>query len=1200
MTLYINQDCFRVKNSHGYVMENRGYMFQIDLVLPIHLPLQGFFHKQASLHLKEESFLGFIAFIHVLSQQGLQQTVRFTLQSPLHRLLTQNKPQVFLDKTAKAVIMDCFPDEMTDIQYSLSKTRKKNWINPPGESRWHFLQRVFNTEKIFLTFQNGTWYIKEKSPPIFRVNYKNDDKTNIEKAPATPFPKIALPLLQTARVNGIHLDKKSCYRLRWAFNPVGSEISPPIPSIQTHLLYQSPLQRHQVVLTSQLGSTFLSPHIVTTLSDLKEERPLHWETPKNHYLTWDETSEQTTKIKTIQSRQVYQQNNHNNASMLFRSTDGQIVQRSQQAIQSMSEKNVLFVTSHKSYQQARHSIKVNTENNFRIQTNMGLLSNAVSHRFKSSLTKLSCKTLLAQSGQQITQRTQTQQVQTKTMITHANSIEISATTQCQLSVGSSCITLHKDGLVEFSTLSLCAQGISISGYVTESSFTPSPTKKGLHCNPHRTLPTFPFHLEKHIIDAHWMPRLANSQQTVNAVFTLHGSLSHENGTITFKHAHKHIGEKHFTFDELSGKVSVPVSLNSLSIDDSDRNRFVQTKSLATLKQMPGIQFFVSMNTLKQTHASDQLNLQYRIQLRCDLGTNAALPQGTVYYDEKQHTLEPPISILPARTGRQWKASIGVSEFSRQKLFLLDHKAQNPWPKVSVDIGKRPHAEPKISLKTLAPAMLVNAHPKKLRPLTTEERRLLEVLTKKHQSSITIFIHGYNIPLGEYSKVIHDVDLENDRAVINFSDIPSTLYLDAYQLKERFKSLKKDKAWEPGFDTLNGAGAHQWLLSMEYHLNAAAGNTRTDYNNYQRIIGFSWSGDVQSANYMQAVSQAKPAAKKLVQLIEQLREIGVKHIHLIAHSLGNCVALQAMNQLGKQQRAALDEVFLWQAAVPNDVLSFNNGRAKNDPWNLPYAINAAKHITVLYSKNDNILGPIPKNKPSKTLQAKIDREKDLDEFILATLLTELELGSAYETAMWLGIPASHLLNPFMQASLYESWITQHPRDQHGCAFPKSFNEQIKQMDKQSNTRWKELATQLAEAEKKISHRLKAAHRYKAYIGSECIRLAANHPHLAEFLGNLLPTTLLFKAVPQLDLFKRLITLIETIFMSTTYQPKPALGYSGIDTSSAQTAHYLATGKISQIDQSNWLYAHSAMLNPSTAVQTHSFVNILIKTLGKKGW
>ncbi|MGC3875202.1 hypothetical protein ACPF7Z_18285, partial [Halomonas sp. GXIMD04776] len=139
----------------------------------------------------------------------------------------------------------------------------------------------------------------------------------------------------------------------------------------------------------------------------------------------------------------------------------------------------------------------------------------------------------------------------------------------------------------------------------------------------------------------------------------------------------------------------------------------------------------------------------------------------------------------------------------------------------------------------------------------------------------------------------------------------------------------------------------------------------------------WPGDTGATAFIEAEFVAMQSGRRLVNVLGQLLEAGIR-VNLIGHSLGARVILTALNLLGErgvQQR--IDHLFLWQPAVADNALSpdtpFSNvpprdGLFTPDPHRpgrevhplgmgtFPSAHRAVRNIVVLHSHEDGILGP----------------------------------------------------------------------------------------------------------------------------------------------------------------------------------------------------------------------------------------------------
>ncbi|MGC3875125.1 hypothetical protein ACPF7Z_17890, partial [Halomonas sp. GXIMD04776] len=139
----------------------------------------------------------------------------------------------------------------------------------------------------------------------------------------------------------------------------------------------------------------------------------------------------------------------------------------------------------------------------------------------------------------------------------------------------------------------------------------------------------------------------------------------------------------------------------------------------------------------------------------------------------------------------------------------------------------------------------------------------------------------------------------------------------------------------------------------------------------------WPGDTGATAFIEAEFVAMQSGRRLVNVLGQLLEAGIR-VNMIGHSLGARVALTALNLLGErgvQQR--IDHLFLWQPAVADNALSPDTPFTDIPPRDelvppdperpgrevhplgmgtFPSAHRAVRNIVVLHSHEDGILGP----------------------------------------------------------------------------------------------------------------------------------------------------------------------------------------------------------------------------------------------------
>ncbi|MGM0823594.1 MAG: hypothetical protein ACQEUY_02600 [Pseudomonadota bacterium] len=317
-------------------------------------------------------------------------------------------------------------------------------------------------------------------------------------------------------------------------------------------------------------------------------------------------------------------------------------------------------------------------------------------------------------------------------------------------------------------------------------------------------------------------------------------------------------------------------------------------------------------------------------------------------------------------------------------------------------------------------------------LLTEEQ--LEQL-RLAGNNATLFLHGYNVPLGQYGSfaswekrrdisakpllttahtassatILQDIDKVDIQAPVTRGKIANNLY----------HTPTENRPDEYREAYCNGSGACNWFVHMEHQLNRAAGMTEEDWRPYTRMVGIAWLGDTGSIDFFQAELNAMAAGRRLVALLEQLNDAGIA-INIISHSLGARVVLTALNILGEQERYQwIDNVYLWEPAVADNAL-VNDASQDSHPLGMgvfPDAHKAVRKVVVLHSEEDGILGPPPQDARSFWQQvAEIISPTAVwahELFGADDMLDELigSFGGAYGKKWWV-FPAG-LSTPFIQ-------------------------------------------------------------------------------------------------------------------------------------------------------------------------------------------
>ncbi|WP_104203826.1 alpha/beta hydrolase [Billgrantia saliphila] len=238
------------------------------------------------------------------------------------------------------------------------------------------------------------------------------------------------------------------------------------------------------------------------------------------------------------------------------------------------------------------------------------------------------------------------------------------------------------------------------------------------------------------------------------------------------------------------------------------------------------------------------------------------------------------------------------------------------------------------------------------------------------NNATLFLHGYNVAYGSYRHFAgwEQRDGVTDRPLLvpSGSARVATIRQDTDGLtiplppgpgrNHAISPFSANPEQVEGM--INGSGAHNWYVHMEYRLNRAAGMTDDDWRPYTRIVGIAWPGDTGAVDFFQAELNAMAAGRRLVALLAQLHDAGIA-INVISHSLGARVILTALNILGEQgQRQVLDNLYLWQPAVADNAL-VDDPSQDSHPLGMgvfPEAHKAVRKVVVLHSQEDGILGP----------------------------------------------------------------------------------------------------------------------------------------------------------------------------------------------------------------------------------------------------
>jgi hypothetical protein len=477
----------------------------------------------------------------------------------------------------------------------------------------------------------------------------------------------------------------------------------------------------------------------------------------------------------------------------------------------------------------------------------------------------------------------------------------------------------------------------------------------------------------------------------------------------------------------------------------------------------------------------------------------------------------------------------------------------------------------LKITSLPPPVMINlredADPKK-------ESSARELLTaseldyfKRNGNNATVFIHGFNVPYGEFVGRIQKTETRRNHGqmarhrpvkVVVQTFGSCSVFRDYDTAVKPFPELTDPKHQDlPEVvkfkEEFNGTGAHNWLIQMEYELNRAAGFDGKDYSKYTRIIQVAWEGDVFALDYIRAEANATVAGRRLVQLLKQLLDAGIG-VNVIAHSLGNRVLLTALNILGEEgHHNAIKHTFMWQPAVPDTALSNNPNQDTSvlRNWNFIHAHKAAEKIIILHSEQDNVLGGYTASSHREEDHTPgADDMKDLAEYYGGVA------GGVYTVATQVGIPGTQaLFSPWGKVELAARWASNIGKD-NWRKFEKTLDAEIRR-DKNG------------------------------------LLLDNLEPHWYEYVVPILYINRLGDEAVQ-DFMKTVRALINTDYEIRT--PRPAMGWKGPARQQEDPfIESLINRKIIIVDQTQWLFTHSGMRVPTDELRTNVFQKEIIKRI-----
>ena len=317
-------------------------------------------------------------------------------------------------------------------------------------------------------------------------------------------------------------------------------------------------------------------------------------------------------------------------------------------------------------------------------------------------------------------------------------------------------------------------------------------------------------------------------------------------------------------------------------------------------------------------------------------------------------------------------------------------------KISVSRGE--DGKSNVTAIYLPPPMLLNLRFKQKLSSKKRKEEINKIVqqVKADGKSATLFIHGFNVPIGAIGRFPNPTELGENPAYDSLKDsrgiqTPYLYYGDIIGQRVRNVIAEHRNFYEYSnrttggggrdidaqlkFETqiifnsmdtkFNGKDALAWFPTVEYYLNLAASGATSansklsDWTKYSRIIGVTWSGSVDpSRTFFRAEIYANEAGRKLAKDISILLENNIQ-VNIITHSLGARVALAALNILGDaNQPKKIKNLIMLEAAVADNAITANYTREKNPVAMelFPFAYKAAEYIRIMYSKEDGVLGP----------------------------------------------------------------------------------------------------------------------------------------------------------------------------------------------------------------------------------------------------
>lgn len=546
-----------------------------------------------------------------------------------------------------------------------------------------------------------------------------------------------------------------------------------------------------------------------------------------------------------------------------------------------------------------------------------------------------------------------------------------------------------------------------------------------------------------------------------------------------------------------------------------------------------------------TGFTDQLSQDICFQLNQHLGGSTDLPLNQVTFELspghfQQTTDDDGLAHIKQRPS-------AFSQFRSQgfEWWQCNHQQQPPHPNVTLPTLKHTATE-SVHLRALWPMMIYNLR----QPFATLQAQFKKDLQyfKHRGNTVTLFIHGFNVSEGRFSKHFETINPHHGYEVV-YHATDASIVRDFSQLHHQFPdiSLNDHRLLHLLADErLNGSGDKNWFLHIENNFNRANGFSGHDYGEYQRLMHISWPGDPEPYNYMTAVSRAAHSAEQLAELLKLCIAEGLT-IQLVAHSLGNCVCLHALELIAQAQLIEkISCAVLWQAAVPDTVFDApQTDFAGDEQFHFPHLAQAAKRFIVLHSRHDNILGPRDWHVETQRFA---DRYK-VDHHALLSMGTQfMGWDSIYSLAMTFGVPLSYLVSSHdARRQYYQRWVEHFPKSKAGKPFAATL----------------ELATrELPTA---------TFHPMWCFLSSDLLGLKSNNSLCGREAAELLALNNVVKQSP--------------------YRAAPALGWSG-PALSPVTQQLMNSGKLISIDQQTVLFDHCGMKEPSARLLHEVYRDVIL--------